>query len=203
MPAADDPLRELRSATGQTLEELSFERPQLVVFLRHFGCTFCRESLSDLVQQRQNIQQHGIGITLVHMSDTREALEFFDSFGLTDISSISDPECRLYRMFGLDHGGVRELFGLKVWARGVTAGLFGGHGIGKVRGNAFQMPGVYIMHGGKLITGFQHRQASDRPDYIALIQRSFEKKLIPNTQSPLKREVSVNEASTVLRAASL
>ena len=40
------------SSSGPSLEQLSHDRPQLVVFLRHFGCTFCRESLADLAEKR-------------------------------------------------------------------------------------------------------------------------------------------------------
>ncbi len=173
MVRSDDPLRELASSTGETLEELSRQRPQLVVFLRHFGCTFCRESLSDLRERRAEIEASGCGITLIHMVDDQQAEEFFTRYELGDVPRISDPDRRLYQMFGLDRGGIRELFGLKVWLRGVTAGLFAGHGIGGARGNPFQMPGVYVFSDGNLVSGYQHSQASDRPDYLGLVKQAL------------------------------
>lgn len=168
----DDPLRELLSSTGESLEELSNLKPQLVVFLRHFGCTFCRESLSDLGELRNTIEDGGFGITLVHMVDDDQARDFFSMYGLGSATRISDPDRRLYRMFGLDKGGIRELFGLRVWLRGLFAGVFAGHGIGSARGNPFQMPGVYVFHKGEVVNGFQHQQASDRPDYMTLVHQA-------------------------------
>ena len=37
----------IRTNRGQTLQEMSQERPLLLVFLRHRGCPFCRETLAD------------------------------------------------------------------------------------------------------------------------------------------------------------
>ena len=53
MPATDAALRELKTNSGKTLDSLADQKPQLVAFLRHTGCTFCRESLSDLAGQQQ------------------------------------------------------------------------------------------------------------------------------------------------------
>ena len=65
-------------------------------------------------------------------------------------------------------GGFAELLGPMVWFRGFMAALINGHGFGPLRGNGFQMPGVYLYHCGQILGGFQHIRASDRPDYAAL-----------------------------------
>ena len=44
---------------GESLLELSQSSPRLVVFLRHAGCIFCRESLADL-RDRQACRQFRI-----------------------------------------------------------------------------------------------------------------------------------------------
>jgi hypothetical protein len=89
------------------------------------------------------------------------------------VARISDRNGRLYHMFGLDRGGIRELFGLRVWLRGLWAALFERHGFGSIQADPFQMPGVYVYENGNLITGFQHRQASDRPDYLGIIAKAM------------------------------
>ena len=66
-PSFDEAVRTLPSQGGQTLAQLSAERPVLVVFLRHTGCAFCREALSDLQKQRSGIESRGTSIALVHM----------------------------------------------------------------------------------------------------------------------------------------
>ena len=72
MPSVAALLEVARDQHGTDLRTLTEQRPQLVVFLRHFGCTFCRETLADLVNRRHDIEAHGLGIVLIHMAtDTR------------------------------------------------------------------------------------------------------------------------------------
>jgi peroxiredoxin len=167
-PESDAPLLDLRSNHGERLDELADPQPRLVVFLRHAGCTFCREALADIAEQRAQIESTGCGIVLVHMGENDRDEAFFAAYGLDDLPRFSDPECRLYRQFGLDMGGFAELLGPMVWLRGFMAALVNGHGVGPLRGNGFQMPGVYLYHCGQILGGFQHARASDRPDYAAL-----------------------------------
>lgn len=172
MPEADDPIRELRTNDGRRLDDLANERPQLVVFLRHAGCTFCREAARDLGTQRSEIEASGCGIVLVHVGKEDDP-EFFSRYGLDDLPRISDPSCRLYRQFGLDIGTFSQLFGAKVWMRGIAAGVFEGHGLGFPQANSFQMPGIYLYHCGQILDGYQHERASDRPIYLDFVRRNL------------------------------
>ncbi len=176
-PEADAPLRDLRTHTGQNLDQLASERPQMVVFLRHAGCTFCREALAELSARRSEIEATGCGIVLVHLG-AGDGEAFFAQYGMETAPRISDPQCRLYRQFGLDLGSFRQLFGLRVWQRGIVAGLLQGHGIGWAQGNTFQMPGVFMYYQGRVIDGFLHDQASDRPDYVSLAKEATQPRSI-------------------------
>ena len=142
-------------------------------FLRHAGCTFCRQTLADVASHRAEIEATGCGILLVHLGreDDQASIEVFQRYDVDDLPRISDPTSRLYRQFGLDLGGWSELFGLKVWLRGFLYGVVNGHGIGAVRGNSFQMPGVYLYHRGVILGGFRHASAADRPSYLELAQQ--------------------------------
>ena len=176
-PEADDPLSELRTNQGEILDKLANRQPQLVMFLRHAGCTFCREALADLQRQRSSIEASGCGIVLVHMGDNDRDASFFEKYAMGDVPRIADPDCRLYRLFGLDLGSFSELLGLRVWLRGFVAGVLNGHGVGRLRGNGFQMPGAYVYHCGQILGGVQHAQASDRPDYAELAERFGESRV--------------------------
>jgi len=156
------------SQDGYSLFELSQLRPTLLVFLRHAGCTFCREALSDLARLRPEIERAGSGVAFVTMSLEPEAQAFFERYGMGDAPRISDPECKLYRAFELRRGGWRDMFGWKVWKRGLEAGLLQGHGVGPVEGDSFRMPGVFLIHEGKVVRGFRHDGPADRPDYLKL-----------------------------------
>ncbi|MBK9169333.1 MAG: AhpC/TSA family protein [Bryobacterales bacterium] len=163
-------LSDAKTQTGISLAELAEESRLLVVFLRHMGCTFCRETLGDLARDREAIEMSGTQIVLVHMSPEETAGKFFARYGLADVERISDPQRKLYRAFGLRRGAFSQLFGWRIWLRGFDAGILHGHGVGKLQGDGFQMPGVFLLTDGQLVRSFRHLSASDRPRYAKLTQ---------------------------------
>lgn len=170
---AEDTLKRYTNAAGQSLEHLSLNQPTLVVFLRHAGCTFCREALADLQNNRERLEQQGVQIALVHMGTEEQGRAFFANYGLQDVPQFSDPDRQLYRYFDLKLGKFSQLFGPRVWWRGFFAAIVRGHGVGKLQGNGFQMAGTFLLHHGKIVKGYPLKDASDRPDYCALAQSSL------------------------------
>jgi peroxiredoxin len=161
-------LTQQRSQLGHNLAELSQEQAVLVLFLRHSGCTFCREALADLQQQRQRIEQSGVKIAVVHMGvENEKTAQFFAAYKLDDLNRFSDPEQKLYRAFELKRGNFWQLLGPSVWWRGAKA-FFSGHGIGLLNGDGLQMPGTFIIRDGQIIKEYRHATAADRPDYAEL-----------------------------------
>ncbi len=156
--------------TGETLFDYSLQHPVLLVFLRHFGCTFCREALADIAKQRDNIEGQGTRIVFVHMTTDDIAERYFNRYGLEGAIHISDPECKFYAAFGLVKGNFTQLFGLSSWIRGFSAGVVAGHGVGPQLGDGFQMPGVFVIQDGEVKSSFIHKLASDRPDYLDLVK---------------------------------
>ena len=47
------------------LSSLWAERPLLLAFTRHFGCTQCKEMLDELVRGRERIEKAGLGIAVI------------------------------------------------------------------------------------------------------------------------------------------
>lgn len=62
---------------GVSLAEISRQGPAIVVFLRHAGCTFCREALADIATRRARIVSAGARTVLVHMGDDASSRAFF------------------------------------------------------------------------------------------------------------------------------
>lgn len=161
-------IEQMVTNTGKTVLELSCEQPIMLVFLRHFGCIFCREALSDISKSRTAIEESGVKVVFVHMAEDEIADRYFERYNLDGAVHISDPLCRFYAAFGLVKGNFTQLFGLKSWIRGFQAGVLDGHGVGAQLGDGFQMPGIFIIYEGKVIDSFIHKLASDRPDYVKL-----------------------------------
>ena len=144
--------------TGERLDELADSQPQLVVFLRHAGCTFCRESLAELSKQRSQIESTGCGIVLVHLGQD-DGEEFFAKYDMQDVPSHSGSELSAVPPIRSESWGTSPNYsGVRVWIRGVIAGLIYGHGRGPIMGNSFQMPGIYLYHSGQVLRGYQHEQ---------------------------------------------
>ena len=158
----------LIGSTGKTLVQLSLGQRLLVVFLRHSGCTFCREALDDVSKVRSQVEASGTRIALIHMSPEADIAPFVEKYGVADLPRFSDPQRQLYAEFDLQPGGITQLLGLKVWCRGMRAALQAGHGFGGAKESMFQMPGTFLIENGQVIRAFRHKSAADRPDYAEL-----------------------------------
>lgn len=165
-----DIMKEMETNTGETVSGISKTNPVMLVFLRHFGCTFCRAALAEISKRRSEFEANGTRIVFVHMSDESTADKYFNRYQLENPVHIADPECQFYQAFGLVKGDFNQLFGLNVWIKGFQEGIVNGHGIGSQLGDGFQMPGVFLIQGGVVKEQYIHKLASDKPDYKKLIE---------------------------------
>lgn len=156
--------------TGVDLAALSLLSPVLLVFLRHAGCTFCREALSDLAESREAIEKSGARIVVVYLGDEEAIEKTLAHYKLSTLDRIHDTNQSLYEAFGLKQGTLWQLGGPRVWWRGIYAGLFKGHGAGRASGDVRQMPGMFLLDGCEVIRSFRHTSASDRPLYEAFVR---------------------------------
>ncbi len=160
----DAALDRLRDDQGRTLRVFTDDRQTLVVLLRHSGCTFCKQTLSDLARQQADIEKAGVGLAVVGMTGSSDGLRSFgQQYGLTSAAWFADPDRLLYRALELGRGSFLQLFGPRIWVAGVLAALRG-HGIGKLEGDGFQMPGAFVIHRGRIVRAYRHTSAADRPD---------------------------------------
>ena len=60
----------MKDQHGKSLDEVSRESLVLTLFLRHPGCTFCRQSLSAIRDQKLWFEENGIKLFLVHLKIT-------------------------------------------------------------------------------------------------------------------------------------
>ncbi len=165
-------LEEMITNRGVDLRTLSFQHPIMLVFLRHFGCIFCKEAIDEIAEKRHSIEKAGVEIVFVHMSDENTANEYFSRYHLENPTFVCDPHQRYYAAFGLQRGSFKQIFGLQVWMRGYQLQNEKGYKleVSKHLGDAFQMPGVFIIQDGEVKEKFIHEHAAQRPDYERLVQ---------------------------------
>lgn len=110
-------------------------------------------------------------MAFVHGVTAEEADPWFARAGLDDVPRLSDPSLAHYKAFGLETTGLAELVNPKVWARGAACALRHGFGV-QPPDLIRQLPGVFVVHGPRILAEFRHLSPADRPDYLNLISRA-------------------------------
>jgi len=162
-------LEETRTESGRTLLELVDGRPVLLVFLRHFGCAFCRQAIDDVSKIRGELTARGVQVVFVHLGTPERAKPYFDYYGLSDVERVSNPDGSLYRnpMFTLARVSVFQLFRPAVWIAWLKGAIFK-YRIGLLKEDIQQMPGVFFLRDRAIANVYRHRTIADRPDYLGL-----------------------------------
>lgn len=152
---------------------LSGKKPQIVFFMRHAGCTFCREALERIHSLSAQFQEVGAQVRLVHMgsdglSDFAELTRKYSSSSGWVLEA--DQGRALYQLMGLSRGTWNQIFSLKSVIRALQAGVLGRKGVGALEGDGFMMPGVFVWQDGKQVFSWKALEASESFPYEAILQ---------------------------------
>ena len=158
-----------RDQSGRTLASLSSERPILLVALRHFGCTFCRETLSTIAAERERVEGNGVRIAILHPASAEAAEAPLARAGLADLPAIADPDNAIGRALGIERGSFNAVLGPRNVLRVVPA-LAAGHGVGYPVGDPLRMSGAFVIHRGRILHHHHHEFAGERVDFRSLLQ---------------------------------
>ena len=154
-----------------TLGDQLGEGLTLLVFLRHFGCIFCRETLADLralVEQAPDFPQ-----PLVFFQGSSTEGRALLRREWPKLRAVSDPKAELYEAFGVGRGGLLQMFGPAVWAARSRAAQKG-HANGARVGDVWRMPGMFLVRGSEIVWAHEYRHAADHPDYAEVGARALE-----------------------------
>ena len=165
-------LERYRTESGHTLLSLLDESPILLIFLRHFGCSFCREALDRVSKVQGQLQARGVRPVFVHLGSQDRARPYFDYYKLPHAERVSNPDASLYTnpVFGLLRTNpLLHFLNPKVWL-GWVRSAFRRYGIGMIHEDAHQMPGVFFLRDRAIVRSFRYRTIADQPDYLKLIQ---------------------------------
>ncbi len=151
------------------LAKRSNNHPVLLVFLRHFGCIFCRELVTELSELRPTLNEMDIELAFVHVGTDQASDEFFTRFKLPKVARFSDPQSEYYEKFGLKQMTLAGMVSFATIAGSIRALKSGGRQ-GKTEGNPKMMPGLFFVSHGKIVRSFIHKSPGDKPDIMAFVK---------------------------------
>jgi hypothetical protein len=152
----------------------SNQKTQIVFFMRHAGCTFCREALEQLHQINSKFRQASAEIHLVHMgpaegSDFAKWVRRYPEASEWNLTS--DPGRSLYVRMGLSRGNFRQIFSPQNFLRALRVGVFGLKGVGALEGDGFMMPGVFVWKNGELIFSWKASIAAEQFPFEKILEK--------------------------------
>lgn len=160
-------LRDFADQHGMSIHNHSLAAPFLLVLIRHVGCAFCRRTLDELSQSREQIEACGYRIGLVHMDANEDTETQLSAYGLDDLPRFYDPGRKLYQGLGLARASLRSLFKLKMVTDGVQAGFkYGG---AWPKADPRQLPGAFLIDDGHVVAGESTLSPHDHPDFLSLL----------------------------------
>ncbi len=161
----------IRTETGANLLTLAEKSPVLLIFLRHFGCSFCRKAISDISALQDELAKRKVRPVFVHLGPPELAKVYFDYYGLDDVERICDPDAKIYQypIFQLQRVHWMLHFIKPAVVLGWLKGAIFKHGIGKIQGDGHQMPGIFFLCGPKIVRRFIYKTIADEPPYLKLV----------------------------------
>ena len=164
----------LLSLTGQAvqLSSLWSERPLLLAFTRHFGCTQCKEMLDELVSGKERIEQAGLSIAVITQGTAEETAIFAERYG-PGLLFLADPGRKAYKAYGLERGNLFQTYlNPKVWAAVRKSKREKGYPVDPPPPgqDAMQMSGTFIIsRSGRIELPYYYDHIADHPPLDLLL----------------------------------
>jgi peroxiredoxin len=153
------------------LSSLWTQRPLLLAFTRHFGCTQCKEMLDELVAGGERIAQAGLNIAIITQG-TPEVTAIFAQQFAPGLLCLSDPERKAYEAYGLERGNLFQTFlNPKVWAA-ISKSRKKGYRVEPppTGQDAMQMSGTFIIsQAGRIELPYYYDHIADHPPLDLLL----------------------------------
>jgi len=153
------------------LGELWVDHSAVLVFVRHFGCLFCRQQIAELSAQRDRLRSLGAELIVIGHGTIEEARALREELRLTS-PIFTDPGRDAYRALGMRRGWHTSL-SPRVILRAARARWMGFRQT-RIAGDPFQQGGVVVIaRGGEERYRFISREAGDHPrpsEIVAALQ---------------------------------
>lgn len=152
------------------LGQLWAERTAVLVFVRHFGCLFCKEQIAALGPLRESVRSLGAELVVIGNGTVDQARAFRgDPQGTGPFPLFTDPKGQAYCAMGMRRGR-RSVFTLRL-VRHVVRAWRQGFRQTYVAGDPLQQGGVVIVAPtGRELYRFVSREAGDHPPAAEILE---------------------------------
>jgi peroxiredoxin len=128
------------------------DKPAVLVFLRHYGCVFCRHYATMLHHDRQKFEAQGLRLAVVGQGTPAHAREFQRAQSV-ELPLLVDEDREAYRAAGTKVGTLNEVFGLRSLRKGarwtitsrIRQGSIAVHQSRTIGGSTAQLGGVLVI----------------------------------------------------------
>ena len=135
--------------------------PAVLVFVRHFGCLFCKQQVEQLAARREDFTARGVLPIVVGHGPAEQARAFSERYA-HGLRVLTDPTREVFRAAGMQRG-VATTLTLGVVGRGLRA-IAQGHFQTSVLGDPLQQGGVIVLgQDGRELYRFVSKEAGDHP----------------------------------------
>lgn len=159
----DEPVAGVSLMPGTLRDQLG-DATTLLVFLRHFGCVFCRETVAEL---RRASESGDFPPTLFFFQGTPTEGRAFLRRDWPTVRAVADPALRFYEAFGVERMGWLDMLRPGLWSAERRARAKGFEQ-GDRSGDIWRLPGVFLVRGDAILWAHEFRHAGDLPDFGAV-----------------------------------
>ena len=180
-PAPDAVLPD-HDGTPMSLASLWVERPVLLLFWRHFGCSCGMDRAARLRAELAGYRAAGADVVIVGQGDPERAARYRERQEL-DVAILSDPARSSYEAFGLLQGTTAQIL-FDAPDEFLRCDLDAGLGLAASRhgtdralvDDPFQLPGEFVIGtDGRIVYGHRYGWCEDYPDprvHVAAIRQA-------------------------------
>jgi hypothetical protein len=165
----------------ETLRAASGQGRSVLVFLRHLGCAFCHQMLKALREARPMLEERGVRIVLIHMGTDRQADLAFRAHGLHDLPRVSDPGRMLYRAMGLRRVRLADVILPRTLRKCLEVSISAWPHLRLPQGDPMQLPGVFLVEGGRVVAGEAFSELTQTPDFPGLVNAARAGRPVPDS----------------------
>lgn len=159
------PVSGVNLAPGPLRDQIG-DGPTLLVFLRHFGCVFCRETVADL---RAASVAPGFPPLIFFFQGSPTEGRALLRRDWPGARAVADPQLRFYDAFGVGRMSPLQLLRPGLWSAERRAKAKGIEG-GPRSGDIWRMPGIFLVEGDRVLWKHDFRHVGDAPDLAELLE---------------------------------